>query len=113
MREMIGPWNCLAMGRIAGCTPSTRVLTCTASSWVSMWMSLARRWIAVKIVESIRRMTGLISLVSRSTVRLSRRFVFLQQLQPKAFGRILQHALRALALLQDRLDRRPRTDGHL
>ena len=36
-----------------------------------MWMSLARRWMAVKIVESTRRMTGLVSLVSRSTVRFS------------------------------------------
>ena len=34
-------------------------------------MSLARRWMAVKIVESTRRMIGLMSLVSRSTVRLS------------------------------------------
>ena len=36
-----------------------------------MWMSLARRWMAVKIVESTSRMIGLMSLVSRSTVRLS------------------------------------------
>ena len=44
MREMIGLWNCFAMGRIAGCsTPSMRYFTCTASSPVSMWMSLARR----------------------------------------------------------------------
>ena len=44
MREMIGEWNCLASGRIAGCsTPSTRYFTCTPSSCVSMWMSLARR----------------------------------------------------------------------
>jgi hypothetical protein len=36
-----------------------------------MWMSLARRWMAVKIVESTSLMIGLMSLVSRSTVRLS------------------------------------------
>jgi hypothetical protein len=51
-----------------------RYFTCTASSCVSMWMSLARRWIAVKIVESTSLMTGLMSLVSRSTVRLSSPF---------------------------------------
>jgi hypothetical protein len=44
MREMIGLWNCRAMGRIAGwSTPSMRYFTCTASSPVSIWMSLARR----------------------------------------------------------------------
>ena len=48
MREMIELWNCFAIGRIAGCsTPSMRYFTCTASSCVSMWMSLARRWMAV------------------------------------------------------------------
>ena len=48
MREMIELWNCLAIGRIAGCsTPSIRYFTWTASSCVSMWMSLARRWMAV------------------------------------------------------------------
>ena len=36
--------------------------------------------------------------------------VFLEQLQLEALGRLLEHALRALALLQDRLDRRPRAD---
>ena len=72
MREMMELWNCLAIGRIAGCsTPSIRYFTWTASSPVSMWMSLARRWIAVKIVESTSLMIGLMSLVSRSTVRLS------------------------------------------
>ena len=72
MREMIELWKRLAIGRIAGCsTPSMRYFTCTASSCVSMWMSLARRWMAVKIVESTSRMIGLMSLVSRSTVRLS------------------------------------------
>ena len=53
MREMIELWKRLAIGRIAGCsTPSMRYFTYTASSWVSMWMSLARRWIAVKMVRS-------------------------------------------------------------
>ena len=75
IREMIELWNCLAIGRIADCsTPSIRYFTYTASSAVSMWMSLARRWMAVKIVESTRRITGLMSLVSRSTVRLSSPF---------------------------------------
>jgi hypothetical protein len=38
----------LAIGRIASCgTPSMRCFTWTESSCVSMWMSLARRWIAV------------------------------------------------------------------
>jgi hypothetical protein len=39
--------------------------------------------------------------------------VFLQELQVKALGGLLQHALRALALLQDRLDRRRRTHRDL
>jgi hypothetical protein len=47
-REMMALWNCRAIGRIAGCrTPSMRYFTCTDSSPVSMWMSLARRWMAV------------------------------------------------------------------
>ena len=47
-REMIVLWKRRSIGRIADCsTPSTRYFTCTASSPVSMWMSLARRWIAV------------------------------------------------------------------
>ncbi len=57
------------MGRIAACsTPSIRYFTCTASSPVSMWMSLARRCSAVKIVVSTRRITGLASVVSFSTL---------------------------------------------
>ena len=39
--------------------------------------------------------------------------LFLEQLELEALGGVLQHALRALALLEDRLDRGPRTDGHL
>ena len=53
------------------------------------------------------------SLVSRSTVRLSSpAVVVLEQLDLELFGRLVEHALRALALLQDRLDRRPRADHH-
>ena len=37
-------------------------------------------------------------------------FVFLQQLHLEAFGRFLEHALRALALLENRFDRRFRSD---
>ena len=72
MREMMALWCCFAMGRIAACrTPSIRYFTTTASSCVSMWMSDARRWMAVKMVESTSRIIGLMSLVSRSTVRFS------------------------------------------
>ena len=79
-----------------------------------MWMSLARRWIAVKIVESTRRMIGLMSLVSRSTVRLSSPLLVLaEQLHLEALGRLLEHPLRALALLEHRLDGRRRADRHL
>ncbi len=47
-REMIVLWNRLSIGRIAAwSTPSMRYFTWTASSWVSMWMSLARRWMAL------------------------------------------------------------------
>ena len=60
MREMIALCEALAIGRLAGCsTPSMRYFTTTASSWVSMWMSLARRWMAVKTIASTIRMIGL------------------------------------------------------
>ena len=38
--------------------------------------------------------------------------VLLEELQLKPLRRILQHSLRALALLENRLDRRPRPHGH-
>ena len=110
MREMIVLWKRLSIGRIAGCsTPSMRYFTCTASSCVSMWMSLARRWSAVKIVESTSRMTGLVS--ARQLLDgevLVAVLVLAQDLHLEALGGFLEHALRALALLQDRLDRRRR-----
>ena len=40
-------------------------------------------------------------------------FVFAQQLQLEALGRLLEHARRALALLEDRLNRRRRADRDL
>jgi len=59
----------MTLAEIACCgTPSIRYFTCTASSPVSIWMSLARFWMAVKIVVSTSRMTGLWSAVSLSTV---------------------------------------------
>ncbi len=45
--------------------------------------------------------------------RLVAGVVFTQNLQLKALGRILEHALRAFALLQDRLDGRGSADGDL
>ena len=54
-------------------------------------------------------MTGLASAVSFSTVSASSpAFVLAQDLQLEALGRVLEHALRALALLENRLDRRRR-----
>ena len=38
--------------------------------------------------------------------------VVLEELNLEALGRLFEHALRALALLEDRLDRRPRADRH-
>ena len=103
MREMIVLWCRLSIGSIACCsTPSMRYFTCTASSCVSMWMSEARRWSAVKTIESTSRMTGLASDVSLSTVRFSSpALVLAEDLHLEAFGGFLEHALRALALLQD------------
>ena len=113
MREMIALCDRLAIGRLAGCsTPSMRYLTITASSWVSMWMSLARRWIAVNTIESTSRMIGLLSLVSRSTVMSSLESSSLRTWIWKLLGGLVEHPLRALALLQDRLDRRAGADHH-
>ena len=65
-----------------------RYLITTESSRVSMWMSLARRCSAVKIVVSTRRMIGLMSPVGRSACRcemfLRRRvLVFADDVEPK------------------------------
>ena len=69
---------------------------------------------ACRCVVSTSRMTGLESAVSLSTVSCSSPVLVLaQDLQLEALGRFLEHALRALALLQDRLDRRRRADRHL
>ena len=40
-------------------------------------------------------------------------FVFLEQLELEALRRLVEHALGALALLEDRVDRRARPDRHL
>ena len=58
-------------------------------------------------------MTGLWSAVSLSTRQLVVELVLAQNLQLKALGRLFEDALRALALLQDRLNRRGRADRHL
>ena len=58
-------------------------------------------------------MTGLASDVSLSTVRFSSpALVLAQDLHLEAFGGFLEDALRALALLQNRLNRRRRADAH-
>ena len=50
----------LREGCMACCrTPSMRYLTATSASRASMWMSLARRSSAVKMMVSTRRTTGL------------------------------------------------------
>ena len=59
-------------------------------------------------------MTGLESAVSLSTVScFVACLVFAEQLQLEALGRLLEHARRALALLQDGLDGRRRADRDL
>ena len=59
MRLMMVEWCSLAIGCMAGCsTPSMRYLITTSLSRVSMWMSEARRFRALKMVESTRRMIG-------------------------------------------------------
>jgi len=114
MREMIELWNCFAIGRIAGwSTPSIRYFTCTASSCVSMWMSLAPLDGGVdgRVDETDDRAE-----VARQPLdgeALLAVVFFLQQLQVEALRGVFQHALRVLALLQNRLDLGPRADHHL
>ena len=60
---------------------------------------------------STSRMTGLESAVSLSTRQLVfARVVLSKQLDLEALGRLLENALRALALLENRLDGRPCAD---
>src|SRR6267378_2530140 len=60
MRESTVECHSLAMGCMACCnTPSIRYLTATSESRASMWISLARRSSAVKIMVSTRRTTEL------------------------------------------------------
>src|SRR5579875_1161036 len=62
MRDRMVVWCSRAIGAIAGCsTPSMRYFTSSESSYVSMWMSEARRSSAVKIVVSTSRIIGEIS----------------------------------------------------
>ena len=59
-RLTIVSWCFLSSGSSAGCsTPSMRYLTITSRSFVSMWMSEARRSMAPSTSESTRRTIGL------------------------------------------------------
>ena len=91
-------------------TPSMRYLMATESSRVSMWISLARRSSAVKIVVSTSRMMGLSpSAVSRSIeMRLVAALFVADDVQRKAFAGLFEHALRLLGLLEDVGDLRER-----
>ena len=117
MREMMVEWCSLAMGGMASCsTPSMRYLMATPeSSRVSMWMSLARRSSAVKMVVSTRRMIGPMSLRRRELLDgdgLVRPFSSSRiTSRREAFGGFFQHALRLLGLLEQVGDLRER--GHL
>ncbi len=114
MREMIVEWNFLSIGSIAWySTPSMRYLITTSRSRVSTWMSEARRCRALKIVESTSLMIGEESEVSRSMRQrlLAGLLVLGDDLDPELLGRLLEHALGRLALLEDLLDRRLRADA--
>ena len=72
MREMIVPWCLLSIGSIAWySTPSILYLIRTTFSCVSIWTSEARRWMALKRIESTSLMIGEASWVMRSIVRVS------------------------------------------
>jgi hypothetical protein len=91
-----------------------RYLMTTSLSCVSMWMSLARRWMALKTVESTSLMTGRgVGGDAVDRQDLLALVVFLHQLDAEILRRLLQHALGRLRLLQDLLDRRRHADAHL
>ena len=115
MREMIELWNCLAIGRIAGCsTPSMRYLTCTASS-PRLDVDVARPALDGGVDRRVDQPDDRAD-VAREPLDgevVLAALVVLEHLQLEAFGGLLEDALRALALLEDRLDRRRRADRHL
>ena len=91
-----------------------RYLMTTTFSWVSMWMSEARRWIALKRTESTSLMIGLASAAIRSIVRTScPSSSSLHDLHPEVLGRLLEDPLRRLGLLQDLGDLAGRRDPDL
>ena len=114
MREMIVLWCRLSIGSIA-CysTPSMRYLTCDR---VVLGLDVDVGGAALERLEDDR----VDEPDDRAGVRrelvdgegLFARLVLAEELHLEAFGGLLEHALRALALLQNRLDRRRRADAH-
>ena len=83
-----------------------RYLMMTTFSCVSMWMSEARRWIALKTTESTSLMIGEASCgdpVDREG--LLALLVLGDELHPEVLGRLVEDPLRGLALLEDVGDR--------
>ena len=80
-----------------------RYLMATSWSRVSMWMSLARRSSALKIVVSTSLMTGAMSLSAAASLSMdsvSSAFFFADHVEREAFGDFFENALRLLGLLQ-------------
>ena len=114
-REMIVLWKRLSIGRIAGCsTPSIAVLhvhRVVLRLDVDVARAALDRGVDGRVDQPDDR-----ARVGRQLVDgqlLVAGLVFAQDLQLEALGRLLEHARRALALLQDRLDRRRRADRDL
>jgi hypothetical protein len=115
MREMMAEWNCLAIGRMAGCrTPSIRVLH-VHRIVLRLDVDVARAPLQRGVDRGIHQADDRAD-VARQPLDgqvVFAGFIVFEELNLEAFGRRLEHALRALALLQHRLDGRPRADGDL
>ena len=85
-----------------------RYLITTSLSRVSMWMSEARRWMALKIdrVDQLddRRGVGGDAVDRQDLLAV---LVLLHELDAEVLGRLVEHALGRLGLLEDLVDRRP------
>ncbi len=92
-----------------------RYLMATSWSRDSMWISLARRSSALKMVVSTSLMTGAMSAIGGGQLVDGEGFVlvalFRHHVQREAFGDFFEHALRLLGLLEQLGDLRER--GHL
>ncbi len=114
MREMMALWCCFAIGRIAACsTPSMRYFT---HDRIVLGLDVDVRRAALDRREDggVHQPDHRADVARQPLDRevLVAALLVLEQLDLEALGGFLQHALRALALLENRLDRGPRPDQH-